>query len=86
MKWFVFVLFMTSEPNSPNAYLFTTPSFDTQRQCAVAVVNPNTIPIFVNKLIQEFGTTPAIKSISCISQETIDKIDKMTNHPEAKSI
>tara|TARA_B100000963_G_scaffold187459_2_gene163139 strand:- start:2156 stop:2416 length:261 start_codon:yes stop_codon:yes gene_type:complete len=86
MKWFIFVLFLTNEPGEPNAYLFTTPTFDTQQQCAVAVVNPSTIPIFVNKLIQEFGKTPAIKSINCINQETIDKIDKMINHPEAKSI
>ena len=85
MKWFVFVLFMTTEPGEPNAYLFTTPSFDTQRECAMAVVNPQTVPVFVTKLMQEFGVPPQIKTISCITEETIKKIDQMNVHKQGIS-
>lgn len=85
MKWFVFVLFMTTEPGAPNAYLFTTPSFNSQQECARAVVNPQTVPIFVTKLMQEFGVPPQIKTISCITEETIKKIDNMSIHSEGTS-
>ena len=86
MKWYVFVLFMINEPNQPNAYLFTTPSYNTQQECARAVVNPTQVPIFVNKLIQEFGYTPKIRTISCITEETIKKIDKLSNQEEETSV
>jgi len=85
MKWFVFVMFMTTDPGEPNAYLFTTPSFDSQQECAMAVVNPQTVPVFVTKLMQEFGVPPQIKTISCITEETIKKIDKMAKQPEGIS-
>ena len=85
MKWFVFVMFMTTEPGAPNAYLFTTPSFDSQQECAMAVVNPQTVPVFVTKLMQEFGVPPQIKTISCITEETIKKIDQLAKQPEGTS-
>lgn len=85
MKWFVFVMFMTTEPGGPNAYLFTTPSFDSQQECAMAVVNPQTVPVFVTKLMQEFGVPPQIKTISCITEETIKKIDQLAKQPEGTS-
>ena len=85
MKWFVFVMFMTAEPGAPNAYLFTTPSFDSQQECAMAVVNPQTVPVFVTKLMQEFGVPPQIKTISCITEETIKKIDQLAKQPEGTS-
>ena len=85
MKWFVFVMFMTTEPGAPNAYLFTTPSFNSQQECAMAVVNPQTVPVFVTKLMQEFGVPPQIKTISCITEETIKKIDQLAKQPEGTS-
>ena len=86
MKWFVFVLFMTNEPGAPNAYLFTTPNFNSQQECAMAVVSPQMTPIFVTKLVQEFGTPPPpIRTISCITEETIKKIDNMSVHSEGTS-
>tara|TARA_Y100001972_G_scaffold122358_1_gene167813 strand:- start:502 stop:765 length:264 start_codon:yes stop_codon:yes gene_type:complete len=86
MKWFVFVLFMTTEPGEPNAYLFTTPEFNSQQECAMAVVNPQMTSIFVTKLIQEFGAPPPqIRTISCITEETIKKIDKMNVDSEGIS-
>ena len=39
MKWFVFVLFMTTEPGAPNAYLFTTPNYNSQQEGAMHVFN-----------------------------------------------
>lgn len=86
MKWFIFVLFMTTQPDEPNAYLFTTPGFKSQQECAMAVVNPQMTFIFVTKLIQEFGAPPPqIRTISCITEETIKKIDKMNIHSEGIS-
>tara|TARA_Y100001938_G_C7924806_1_gene346343 strand:- start:434 stop:694 length:261 start_codon:yes stop_codon:yes gene_type:complete len=86
MKWFIFVLFLTNEPGEPNAYLFTTPSFDTQQECAMAVVDPKTVPIFVTKLMQEFGIPPQIRTISCVTEETIKKIDKMSKDAKGTDI
>ena len=86
MKWFVFVLFMTTEPGAPNAYLFTTPNYNSQQECAMAVVNPQMTYIFVTKLMQEFGAPPPpIITISCITEETIKKIDNMDIHSEGTS-
>ena len=85
MKWFVFVLFMTNEPGAPNAYLFTTPNFNSQQECAMAVVSPQMTPIWVTKLVQEFGTPPPIRTISCITEETIKKIDNLSVHAEGTS-
>ena len=76
MKWYIFVLFLVNEPQAPNGYMFTDPTFVTQEQCAQAVVDPNQIPIFMQKLIAEFGLNmPKIQTISCINDDTVKAID-----------
>jgi len=76
MKWFVFVIFVVNQPSDPNAYLFTTPSFNSQQQCQMAVMDLRTIPLFADKLVQEFGGPKPIKSISCINEDTVRKLDE----------
>ena len=62
---FVFVMFVVNQPNDPNAYLFTTPNFDSLQQCQSSVSDLNQIPIYADKLAREFNGAPTIKSISC---------------------
>ena len=76
MKLYIFVLFLVNEPQAPNGYMFTDPTFVTQEQCAQAVVDPRQIPIFMQKLIVEFGMNmPKIQTISCINDDTVKAID-----------
>ena len=76
MKWYIFVLFLVNEPQAPNGYMFTDPTFVTQEQCTQAVLDKNQIPKFMQKLIVEFGMNmPRIKTISCINDETVKSID-----------
>ena len=76
MKWYIFVLFLVNEPQAPNGYMFTDPTFVTQEQCAQAVLDKNQIPKFMQKLIVEFGMNmPPIKTISCINDDTVKLID-----------
>ena len=76
MKWYIFVLFLVNEPQAPNGYMFTDPTFVTQEQCAQAVLDPRQIPIFMQKLIVEFGMNmPKIQTISCINDDTVKAID-----------
>ena len=65
-----------NEPQAPNGYMFTDPTFVTQEQCAQAVLDPRQIPIFMQKLIVEFGMNmPKIQTISCINDDTVKAID-----------
>ena len=76
MKWYIFVLFLVNEPQAPNGYMFTDPTFVTQEQCTQAVLDKNQIPKFMQKLIVEFGMNmPRIKTISCINDDTVKLID-----------
>ena len=45
MKWYIFVLFLVNEPQAPNGYMFTDPTFVTQEQCAQAVLDLSLIHI-----------------------------------------
>ena len=76
MKWYIFVLFLVNEPQAPNGYMFTDHTFVTQEQCDQAVLDPNQIPKFMQKLIVEFGMNmPRIKTISCINDDTMKSIN-----------
>ena len=85
MKWFVFVMFVVNQPSDPNAYLFTTPSFDSLQQCQLSVSDLNQIPIYADKLAREFNGAPTIKSISCINEETVKRIDEFVLQRKGKS-
>ena len=69
-------IIFSNEPQAPNGYMFTDPTFVTQEQCAQAVLDKNQIPKFMQKLIVEFGMNmPRIKTISCINDDTVKLID-----------
>ena len=85
MKWFVFVMFVVNQPNDPNAYLFTTPSFDSLQQCQLSVTDLNQVPMYADKLAREFNGAPTIKSISCINEETVRQIDEFVLQRKGKS-
>lgn len=72
MKWFIVVIFMTTDEYP--LYAFTNPTFDTREECIASVTNPSHIPAYVGQLITEFGRVPEIDAINCVNEDIFNQL------------
>ena len=78
--WYIVVLFLSfNYDGSQNIYVFEEPNFNQWAECAGSVSDPQQMPIYVRRLVDEYqGKLPGpIDKVSCVSQEIFDKLLKM---------
>ena len=71
MKWLIVVLFATMEGD---LYVFTDPTFETQKECRAFITDREKIPMLVEKLNMEYGVPMPIQGVNCIQEELFKEI------------
>jgi len=71
MKWFVVVLFATSQGD---VYIFNKPSFETREECVATLYNPEKINAYLAKILIEYGRPMPIRLANCLQGDTIEQI------------
>lgn len=71
MKWLIVVLFATMEGD---LYVFSEPSFETQKECREFIMDRSNVPALVGKLFQEYNRQMPIQGVNCIEEKTFERI------------
>ena len=72
--WLMVVIFAGIDVNGyQEAYVFKDPHFHTLNECVSAANDPERIPEFAYKLVQEYSRPMDIQKIVCASQEEVIK-------------
>lgn len=71
MTWMIVVIFATL---AGDVYIFTDPTFETRRECMLAVIDPAKQAGYLAKLEQEYGGALPIRGINCLEADTIKEI------------
>jgi len=71
MKWLIVVVFANIQGD---VYIFTDPKFDSYEECYGSITDPQAIPGYARKLVQEYGGLIPIRGINCLSEQKIEQI------------
>lgn len=71
MKWFVVVLFATSQGD---VYIFNKPSFETREECVATLYDQEKINAYLAKILIEYGRPMPIRLANCLQRDVIEKI------------
>ena len=71
MYWLVVVLFATM---AGDAYIFTTPKFETKQECMRTLKTPDTIAAYTQTLAKEYGRAMPIKFINCLQEDHLKRL------------
>ena len=71
MKWFIVVLFYTLHGD---VYIFTEPTFDSYDECVGSITDPEAVPVYVQKLVMEYGYLIPIQGLNCVDEGTLKQI------------
>lgn len=67
MKWFVIVLFSMNQ----GAFVFTDPVHDSEDICVGSISDPEMVPIYVYRILQEYQRPMPIEGIACANEEQL---------------
>ena len=80
MNWLIVVVFATM---TGDVYIFTDPKFDTREECVASIKDPNMVPVYSKKLVEEYGRLLPIRGLNCLQEDEIKRIIKGVEESKA---
>lgn len=80
MNWLIVVVFATM---TGDVYIFTDPKFDTREECVASIKDPNMVPVYSKKLVEEYGRLLPILGLNCLQEDEIKRIIQSVKESKA---